>query len=240
MKKLIGTITSLVIAMGLCFAQCNPYYNFKEGSTMEMSSYSAKGKLEGRTQMKAKNVKKSGDNYTMMMEMRLIDEKGKEVMATEYGMECDNGVVRIDARKFALPQESAMAGVGDITIEFEGDMLEMPGSLSVGQRLKDAKFSFRLVSDNPALAMMAKNPTESTIYDRKVEAKEVLKTAAGSFDCFKITSSFRSDVKIMGMSRTVEMSTVEWIAENVGVIRSENYDKKGKMTGYTELSAYSL
>jgi hypothetical protein len=44
----------------------------------------------------------------------------------------------------------------------------------------------------------------------------------------------------MGMSRTVEMSTVEWIAENVGVIRSENYDKKGKMTGYTELSAYSL
>jgi hypothetical protein len=39
----------------------------------------------------------------------------------------------------------------------------------------------------------------------------------------------------MGINMNMNFSTVEWIAEKVGVVKSETYDKNGALTGYTLL-----
>jgi len=37
----------------------------------------------------------------------------------------------------------------------------------------------------------------------------------------------------------VEVSGTEWYAKGTGLVRSESYDKKNKLTGYTVLTEYS-
>lgn len=67
--------------------------------------------------------------------------------------------------------------------------------------------------------------------DRKVEGKESLTTSAGTFDCYVI--SYTTEMK-MGLNTMFKNK--EWIAEGVGMVKSENYNKNGKLMGYSELT----
>ena len=40
------------------------------------------------------------------------------------------------------------------------------------------------------------------------------------------------------MIMNIEGSSKEWYAEGVGVVRSESYNKNGKLTGYSELTKF--
>jgi hypothetical protein len=68
------------------------------------------------------------------------------------------------------------------------------------------------------------------VYNRKVEAIEKVTTEAGTFECYKISY----DVFVDGMI-DFNSKGIEWIARDVGAVRSETYNKNGKLTGYTEL-----
>ena len=70
----------------------------------------------------------------------------------------------------------------------------------------------------------------TTIYNRKVEAEEEISTKAGTFKCFKISYDILTDAMI-----DIKGSAIEWIAKDVGAVRTESYNKKGKLTGYSEL-----
>jgi hypothetical protein len=70
------------------------------------------------------------------------------------------------------------------------------------------------------------------ITNRKVNAKESITTPAGTFNCYAISSN--SETK-MGLKMMFEIK--EWVAEGMGVIKSETYNKNGKLMGYTELTS---
>jgi len=74
------------------------------------------------------------------------------------------------------------------------------------------------------------------LQDRKVDSKESITVPAGSFDCYKI--SYNSKMKSESMETPVELSIkhVEYYAPNVGMIRSETYDKNGDLQSYTILN----
>ena len=73
-----------------------------------------------------------------------------------------------------------------------------------------------------------------TIYNRKVDAEESLKTPAGTFNCVKISQSQHLKAMI-----SMDTNSIEWYAEGVGLVRSESYNKKGKLMGYSLLTAFS-
>ena len=68
------------------------------------------------------------------------------------------------------------------------------------------------------------------VYNRKVEAIEKITTEAGTFECYKITYDVFTDAMI-----DINTKGIDWIARDVGTVRTENYNKNGKLTGYTEL-----
>ena len=72
------------------------------------------------------------------------------------------------------------------------------------------------------------------ITNRKVEGKESVTTPAGTFDCFKITYDIETKFGVK-----IERNAIEWIAKNVGTVRSESY-KGDKLEGYTELTKLGL
>ena len=216
-------------------AQCNPYFNYDKGTSLTLTSYNPKGKEEASQKMTFVDKIVSGSRETLKTDITLYDKKGDEMFSNQIDLICEDGMFRMDLSRFAPP---GMEQVEGMSITYEGDGVAIPSELSVGKSLPDGNFSMKVVSDNPALSGMM-GGTSVAITDRKVEAKESLTTPAGTFECFKITSKSTVSTKMMGMTRTMETSSIEWISKEVGMVRTESYDKKDKLSSYTELTAFS-
>jgi hypothetical protein len=179
------------------------------------------------------SVTGSGNNVTTRARVTMYDKK-KELSSNEIEMICEDGVFKMDMRNF-MPQ--GMESMDGVQIVFEGDQLTIPSDLSPGQSLKDLSFVVKIVSDNPAMKAMATN-TNVVVKNRKIVGKEKVTTAAGTYDCFKMTYDSESTVSIMGMKRTVNSSNVDYFSEGVGMVKTETYDEKGELNGYVELSSF--
>ena len=76
------------------------------------------------------------------------------------------------------------------------------------------------------------------VYDRKVEGFESITTPAGTFECVKVTYKARTKMGT-AIPINVNISGAEWFAKGTGIVRTESYDKKDKLTGYTILTEFS-
>ena len=76
------------------------------------------------------------------------------------------------------------------------------------------------------------------IHNRKVTAEEQVTTEAGTFDCYKITYDQTVTMKIMGMERKNNFQGAEWFSKDAGMIKSESYNDKGKLTGSMVLTRF--
>jgi hypothetical protein len=72
--------------------------------------------------------------------------------------------------------------------------------------------------------------------NRTIAAQESVTVPAGTYTCFKMTYDITMEMKTMGFPMTMKMKSIDFYSENVGSVRSEQYDAKGKMLGYNVLS----
>jgi Fe-S cluster assembly iron-binding protein IscA len=91
----------------------------------------------------------------------------------------------------------------------------------VGQSLPQGKIEMSVEANGTRLF-----GSTVIIKDRKVEAKESITTSAGTFECFKVSSVVETK-SIMSM----ESKTIQWIAEGIGIVKTENLSKNGKLIG---------
>lgn len=208
-------------------SQCNTFYQFEEGSAWEMDNFNAKGKLSGKTKQTIKSLTGNANSFEATVNSIMIDAKGKEVMNADLKFDCENGTVHVDMRN--LVNEDQMKAFQSYEMELEGENLEVPSSLSVGQSLDDGQMT--LTASNSPIPMAM----EVTVTNRKVVAKESVTTPAGTFDCYKITSDLSVTTR-MAIKMNLEFSTIEWLAPKVAVVKSESY-RKGKLQGYSVLTS---
>ncbi|MBL4560545.1 MAG: hypothetical protein JKX79_06125 [Labilibaculum sp.] len=71
----------------------------------------------------------------------------------------------------------------------------------------------------------------TNIVNRKVEAHENITTPAGTFKCCKISEDVKSKMGFVN----VQLHNVTWIVKDIGTIRRESYNKKGKLSSTSEL-----
>ena len=221
-KTLLITVFSLLVFVYTGLAQdCTYFYPMEEGTLIELRHFDKKAKVSGTTRQEIIDKQTDGGGVAITIHNTFFDEKGKELMTSDLTMECKNGVFTFDMDHYL--NDEMMSGMGDIEFIIEGDNLEFPAKMSPGDQLRDG--TIKLIV--PEMAMM--NMT-TKVYNRKVEAIEKVTTEAGTFECFKITY----DVFVDGM---IDINTkgIEWIAQDVGAVRSETYNKSGKLSGYTEL-----
>ncbi len=153
----------------------------------------------------------------------VILPSGKAFMVFQYA---GRFKVSIDFSSLAAP--GSMEQYKDMEVEMKGTDLILPNNLSVGQTLPDSEM---LVTVRIAPINMKMN---TNVFNRKVEGRESLTTPAGTFDCYVI--SFDSEAK---MGFNVSSSGKQWIAQGVGMAKQESYNKKGKLTGISLLTAFN-
>lgn len=203
---------------------CVPYYSMKQGSVREMTSYDKKNKMTGSSVQTVKEIKTSGVKTEWIIGTVSKDEKGKEISSGDLFMSCEAGIFKMDMRNFI--DQATMESFEDMEVTIDATDLAFPGELSVGQALPDGNISLKVSSSGMTVMNMV-----IKVYDRQVVAREDVTTPAGTFSCFKMTSTVETKNVF-----TIIAKTTDWMAPNIGTVKSESYDKDGRLTGYTILT----
>ena len=221
MKALTLICTFFCITSTVFSQDCSKYYPMDEGTKFQITMYNKKDKMSGVMDYEVKEV--SGNTATMFYEM--ADEKGKMITSSEYGITCSDDGVTIDFSSMMSP--GVMGQYEDMEVEMSGTDLLFPNNLSVGQSLPDANvlMTVKMPPMNMKMTMM--------FFNRKVEGNETVSTPAGDFECYVITYDTESK---MGIKMT--MSSKLWLSEGYGMVKQENYNKKGNLIGKSVLTAF--
>lgn len=207
--------------------ECSSYFPFKEGTKMEQKSYSDKDKVTSTTKSTITNKKISGSNIEISVKAEVYDEKDKLTGSPAYTVKCENGTLLIDMR--SMMSEEQLKSFQNAQVKIEGDNLDIPPNPSAGQKLKDGTITVSMSSEGGPTLMNLR----IAVTNRKAEGTESITTPAGTFECVKI--SYDVETKMLFPIRT---HAVEWYAKNTGMVRSETYNAKGKLQGYTVLTAF--
>lgn len=224
MKKLFFTAGFIIIFCYFSLAQeCTFYYPQTEGAKLEYTSYDAKDKVTGSSIQTIKKVTEEPGAVSATIEVQLFDKKGKDLGTKAYDVKCENGIYSIDMKSFMDP--ATMASYEEMDVKVNSTNLEIPTNLNIGDILPDGKLDITVYSEG--MKIMGMN---TDITQRIVEGKEQITTEAGTFDCYKITYTITTKTMF-----SVRVEAAEWIAENVGTIKSETYSR-GKSIGYSLLA----
>ncbi|MFT4668209.1 MAG: hypothetical protein ACI9VN_003619 [Patescibacteria group bacterium] len=225
--RFVTFIFLLLLGTGPVFSQvdCQPYLPQVKGSIWEITNYNKKGKVTGRNTFELIDKVEDGDEITFTVSSKAFDKKDKLLFDNTFEAKCIAGKFEFD---MAYKLEGAMMESFK-NMEFTMDASEFeipPFSAAVGTELPDGSLVVQMDGDSPINMQMTVEIT-----DREVEAKEKITTPAGTFDCLVLTQ--KTSTKMMVK---IKSSSKEWYAENVGIVRTETYNKKGKLMGYSELT----
>ena len=220
MKIVLGFLCIFCLS-NLHAQDCTSLAPMKEGMELEYTTYNKKGKDSGAMRL---SVKEAAANSAVLTS-ELINQKGKVQGNFEYSVKCEDGVFLVDMSMFFDSQQ--LQTFGDMQMEMTSDYLEFPSGAKPGDKLPDGSVEAKVKSGDLVIMTI-----KMEITDHTVEAHESVTTPAGTFDCMKTSYSFNSKFGFIKMSG----SATNWLATDVGSIKSENFDKKGNISGSTELT----
>jgi hypothetical protein len=231
MKKVSLFVVIIFSLLQITSAQdCSQsFYALKEGTKLMMTNFSDKGKITSTSETLIKTVKADGANYYATAEVTLKNDKGKVLSeAKNYTVKCENGTIKLDISSMMMSDFAAQ--MKNMEVSISGNGIDIPQTLTEGMALSDGTTEMKLGSNGMNFMTM-----KFDIKNRKVEKKESLTTPAGTFACYKIT--YDMDMKVM-FKRTIKVT--QWLAPGVGLVKSETYNQKGELEGYSELTTLNL
>ena len=228
MRTLILIYSLFLVSSTALSQNCSKYYPMEEGTSFQYTMTNKKGKTEGITDYSITNVENSGGVTTATMNMKFTDEKGKEIFVSDYKLSCTGDVVKIDYNSLVPAQMMKQYTDMGVEMEISGTDIELPNDLSVGQGLDDANVAMSIKM--PGMNMNIKVDQ----LNRIVEKKESVNTPAGTYECYVITQDNVSET--MGVKQTMQSKL--WLAEGVGMVKQETYNKKGDLMSKSELTSF--
>ncbi|OAB79671.1 TapB family protein [Cochleicola gelatinilyticus] len=225
-KLLFTFILTFCSALSFGQSQCSDYYPFSEGTTSQITTYDRRGRTAAIVDYTVTQVSNTGGSEVAAMQSVVKDEDGETIAETTFDIICSGETVAIDSKSLISPQ--LFEQYQSMEYEVSGTNIEFPNNLQVGQTLPDADMQMRI---NMAGINMNMNVG---ITDRRVTNLESVTTPAGTFNCFVI--EYTMDMR-MGMSRTG--TSKQWIAEGVGMVKQEDYNRSGRVTSSSLLTAFS-
>ncbi|MFP4367701.1 MAG: hypothetical protein ACLFQA_11465 [Bacteroidales bacterium] len=229
MKTGIGILLFAILMIGsaLQAQDCTMYFPENIGSEREMRHYDQRDRLSAITRHEILDKVTNGNNTKVKVRATSYDEDETEIYSSDLELYCEDGVFRFDLKDYLDP--ATLATYEEMGIEFTADNLIYPASLNAGDQLPDGEIKMVVKSGAATILTMTVN-----ISNRKVEEMEDITTDAGTFSCYKISYDINSKAGFINTSS----SAVEWIADGVGMVRNETFNRRGKLTGYTVLTNF--
>lgn len=205
---------------------CNVYGPTKKGMVLEYKQFNAKDKPEGTTRMTVLDVKETGGATTIQMQSEVTDRKDKPVGSSTYELRCENGSFFLDMQSMVSAEQKA--AFKDMKLDVQANKLDIPANPSAGTALKDGTLSMKGAAEGSPFGF---NLT-TKITNRKVAAVEDITVPAGTYKAIKLT--YDVETKFMVTTRG---KAAEWYVKDLGMVRSETYDKNDQLLGYMVLQS---
>ncbi|MEO8116686.1 MAG: hypothetical protein ABI653_03500 [Bacteroidota bacterium] len=213
---------------------CASLLLFKEGAVINGHTLDADGK---ETQTSVTTVTKvSNVNGSEVSEVEM------KTHSTMLGDKTFTGKYMCDGKMLSYDLSGMLAGLQKAGAKFETPIVQFPISVTDGETLPDANYSFTMAMGSKTLTV------HCTIKNRKVVAKESVTTPAGTFEAYKITSETETQTDFGGMdektkammdavkSKTPKISYVMWYVPNITVVKMQIITGD-KVSSTTEITA---
>ena len=210
---------------GISQIDCKPYVPTEKGTIWEITNYTAKGKISGRIVYELIDKVENGNEITFTVKNTTYDKKDEEIYVNTFEAKCVDGNFEFDMTY--KMDGAALQSYQNMDVEVDASNFKIPEmNESPGTQLEDGTLVVTIGSGGGLGLNMTVFVT-----DRMVEAQENITTPAGTFDCIVLSQkvSTKMIIKVQGSSK-------EWYSENIGMVRSESYNKRGKLLGYSELT----
>ena len=230
MKKiLILGIVFLISSTVLKAQDCFNNMITKKGTTLKFNNYDKKDNLTSTTVSKILDYRTENGKKILdyKVETTLIQED--TTMVQEYSLVCDNGKIYMDLESL-INRGAIENSAPGMEIEVEGVDINYPNNPKVGQDLGGGDIKINFLKDGNITMT-----TTTTISNRIVESKENITVPAGTFGTFKITYDILVTVGFIKM----KSKAAEWYSPKYGKIKTETYNKKGKLESYSVLTYIS-
>lgn len=223
MKKLIA-LTGFILMSVIVSAQ-ETFFPTKVGTVLTYKSFDKKAKESGTVRYTIKDVNGSGANLDITYLCEALDPKQSLLYKEEITIHQKGNKLYMDMSNFINKGAFQQNGQIPAEIEITGNNMEIPVNAQPGETLPDANIAMSMKMGFINLKMAA------NVTNRKVEAKEDITVTAGTFNCYK----FSSEVQATAMGINVKSKNTDWYAKGVGIVKSESYDKNGKLQSTFEL-----
>lgn len=223
MKKLI--LFTVMIFFGIALKAQEIFFPTKEGTVLVYKSFDKKDKETNTVKYTITHLKINGSDMDITYLVESLDPKEKLVFKEEITIQQKGDKLYFDMSNFI--NKAAFQQNGEIPAEIQvtGNNLEVPSNPKPGDVLPDANVEMAMKLGFVNMKMSA------NVTNRKVEAIEDITVKAGTFKGYKFTSEVNSVV--MGIK--VNSKNIDWYAKGVGIVKTESYDKNGKLQSYMEL-----
>ena len=227
-KTCLILFTMLPVWSNIQAQACNDFFPQREGTVLKYVNYDRKDDVTGRNELSFREKRQITDGVSVIFASKFSDDKEEVIYESELEVACVNGVIRFDLGKFLDP--STMSAYEDMDVEVSGDNLEMPLTGAAGTLLDGGSVTAVVRMNGIKVITLS-----VAISNRKIDAREKVTTPAGTFNCIKYSYDALTHVGFV----KVTSSAVEWYSSDYGTVRSESYNKKGKLLGYTLLESIS-
>jgi hypothetical protein len=209
------------------YSQDCGYYPSRKGAVMSYQSLDEKGKVVNTSRSTIQDLEQTGSTALYKVMTESWDNKNQPQPSREYTMKCENGEFSVDMQSMIDPK--SFEGFKNMQLNFSGKDLTYPSSMSAGQSLPDASITMGAATGAMTLMRLTINIT-----NRKVVGMESVTVPAGTFDCYKITYDIETKLGLKSSA-----SAVQWLNKGAGTVKTETYDKKGKLMGCSILKEYN-
>ncbi|MEO6681675.1 MAG: hypothetical protein ABIN48_02515 [Ginsengibacter sp.] len=211
-------------------ANCDDYIWFKEGATMSFKTTLGSGKKQEVSHSKMVVKKVYNQSGKKVSEVNVSADEGFDM---DFKYLCAGNNLYVDMAA-SIKQALSKAGqdnpesnkvLDNMEMGFDEGFMDIPKNMYPGQKLNDINFTMKTKASGADMTII------TNLTERKVGAKEKITTPAGTFECMPITGVRNSSMKVMGINRNMGKPTTEtiWYAPGIGMVKSENYDEKGKV-----------
>ena len=222
MKRLTIVIVALVASLvSLSGQNLDLFFSVTQGDSFTYTIYSPDGEVEYKYSCTNKEVNGADlSDASVVYEYQFWEGDGKPLFADEGKMDMKITLNSEGTTSYMYDMKKSMAIQDVVTM---GDISSLPSELKVGQSVPDGKINIKVKSVGASFL----------ITDRKVVAIEDVTTPAGTFKGYKMEEVQTNKVLVSNKSFRI----VTWYAKNIGCVKQEVYDKKGKLLRTLELTS---
>lgn len=231
MNTLIHLLLATLACMNSVRAQDCAGMTLKPGMTFEQQTFMKNDKLLSTAKYRVTGVSREGGATVVKMDVQTFDafERTKNPPVVHTRFTCTGTDILLDFSTMATSLKNE--DMPDMTVKMTANKVTFPVRLRVGQSIQDGTVAMQMTSAGKPYGTM-----DMRMSNQKVTGRESVKTPAGLFNAYKITSDVSTKMQMGTMKNTMTMQKVTYrVPDQLLDVRTEMY--RGKtLISYTLLS----